>query len=65
MERVPWEEKQKEEKKRYEQEIKAYRETHKDMPSEEEDEEDGGKGVLHTYSYEYEYMAGMTTTMED
>ena len=44
--------------------MKAYRETHKDMPS-EEDEEDGGKGVLHTYSYLYEYMAGVTATMED
>ena len=44
--------------------MKAYRETHKDMPS-EDDEEDGGRGVLHTYSYSYEYMAGVTATMED
>ena len=47
-ERAPWKEKQKEEVKRYEQEMKAYRKSHKDMPS-EEDEEDGGRGVLHTY----------------
>lgn len=39
---MPWEEKQKEDKKRYEQEMEAYREQVKNMPPEERA---GGKGT--------------------